>query len=148
MLRRFVPAFLVAVLGGALGAVFSGVSLEAADWTTPAYARGSDVYVVLVSVCWALLPGLAFSPLFGFPPSRPTIGTLLWHGALRGAIGAVLVVSSTAVFWTLLELGGPAKPGATALIGSPAEWFSSIGALVPMGLIAGALFAVLVGREP
>lgn len=148
MLRPFGAALLVAFVGGVLGVAFGSLSLEAADWTTPAYRRGSVVYLALVTVSWALLLGVAFSPVCGFPPPRPAIAVLLWQGGLRGATATALALGVTAVAWALLGLGGPAKPGTAALLGAPSEWLSGMGPPVLLGLVTGGLFAVMVGRSP
>lgn len=132
------PAVGAAFIGVLLGLAFGSLTGEGIDPAAPAY--GSTVFLLIMTVGWGMIGGIAFSRRLGFPPAASTTADWVWQGGLRGGAAGVAAITAWILCWLLLDLGG--SKGGLGADGWEALGFVWGFALV--GFFLGALFALAI----
>jgi hypothetical protein len=130
------PAVGAAFLGVLLGLAFGSFTGEGIDPAAPTY--GSGVFLLVMTVGWGTIGGIAFSRRLGFPPPASTTADWAWQGGLRGGAAGLAAITSWLLCWLLLDLGG-SKGGLGADIW---ESLSLVWGYALVGFFMGAFFAV------
>lgn len=129
------PTLGATCIGVFLGMGFATLSGEAIDPAAPASA--STVFLIVMTVSWGAIGGLAFSRRLGFPPPHPIAADWVWQGGLRGTAAALCSLVVWFLSWMLLDLGGPKR----RLGGDPWQWGGIAWGYALIGFFTGALFA-------